>query len=52
VFFEKGMPDRAWLPQAENVQAPIKLLAAQAAGQAFINTVPDRDYMIRATPLA
>ncbi|MBN2704723.1 MAG: adenylate/guanylate cyclase domain-containing protein [Pontiellaceae bacterium] len=51
VFFEKGMPDRGWLFQAENIKAPIRILAERAAGQAFINTRPDNDNIIRATPL-
>ncbi|MBN2163825.1 MAG: adenylate/guanylate cyclase domain-containing protein [Pontiellaceae bacterium] len=51
VFFEKGMPDRNWLPQADNVQAPITALAKRATGQAFINTIPDPDNIIRSTPL-
>jgi adenylate cyclase len=50
-FFEKGMPERVWLPQADHVQAPLTTLAASASGQAFINTLPDRDNIIRTTPL-
>ncbi len=51
-FYEKGMPERVWLPQADRVQAPLTALAARASGQAFINTLPDRDNIIRTTPLA
>ena len=50
-FFEKGSPERAWLPQAESVQAPLSKLVEQAAGQAFINTLPDSDNIVRSTPL-
>jgi adenylate cyclase len=50
-FFEKGLPQRAWLPHANGIQAPLPQLAEAAAGQAFINTLPDLDNMIRSTPL-
>jgi adenylate cyclase len=50
-LFEKGLPQRNWLPHAKGIQASLPKLAESAAGQAFINTVPDRDNIIRSTPL-
>ena len=50
-FFEKGQPSRTWLPQAEGSLQPLPELAEAAAGIAFINTLPDRDNIIRNTPL-
>jgi adenylate cyclase len=51
VFFEKGAADRTWLPQAESSLQPLDPLARAAAGIASINTIPDRDSIIRTTPL-
>jgi adenylate cyclase len=50
-FFEKGQPARAWLPQAAASLQPLPELTKAAAGIAFINTLPDRDNIIRNTPL-
>ncbi|MCU0858045.1 MAG: CHASE2 domain-containing protein, partial [Pontiellaceae bacterium] len=50
-FFEKGKPVRAWLPQAGGSLQPVPELAEAAAGIAFINTLPDRDGIVRSTPL-
>jgi len=50
-FFEKGQPVRAWLPQAGGSLQPFPELAKAATGIAFINTLPDRDNIIRNTPL-
>lgn len=50
-FFEKGMSERIWLPQADGMLAPLPKLARAASGQAFINTRPDYDNIIRSTPL-
>jgi adenylate cyclase len=51
VFFEKGVADRAWLPQAKSSLQPVNELARAANGIASINTVPDHDSIIRRTPL-
>lgn len=51
IFFEKGLPQRAWLPHAQGIQSSLPQLAEAAAGQAFINTLQDRDNIIRSTPL-
>ena len=51
IFFEKGQPARSQLPQAESSLQPIPELARAATGIAFINAQPDRDNIIRNTPL-
>lgn len=50
-FFEMGKPERAWLPQADRTLQPFPKLAEAAACTAFINTIPDRDGIIRRTQL-
>jgi adenylate cyclase len=51
VFYEKGQPARIWLPQASGSLQPLPEPARAAAGIAFINTLPDRDNIVRSTPL-
>jgi len=50
-YIEKGLASRSWLPQASSVLAPIDTLYQSAASVGFINTAPDRDMIIRSTPL-
>lgn len=50
-FYERGQSNLIWLPQAGGALHPLPVLARAAAGQAFINTLPDRDNIIRRTPL-
>jgi len=50
-IFEKGVSDHNRMLQSENLLSPLELLSRKAAGIAFVNTVPERDRIIRKTPL-
>ena len=49
-FFEKGSPDRSFLPQADGAIFSREPFCKAAAGTAFFNTTRDYDQIIRRTP--
>lgn len=50
-YFESGVPQSNFLPQASGIVNSLALLRRAAASEAFFNTLPDSDNIIRRTPL-
>ena len=50
-YFEFGLSQRDLLPQASRMVSSLAVLRRSAASEAFFNTMPDADNIIRRTPL-
>ena len=50
-YFESGRSQREFLPQASGHVSSLAILRRSAAAEAFLNTMPESDNVIRRTPL-
>ena len=50
-YFESGLSQRDLLPQALGIVSSLAAIRRSAASEAFFNTMPDSDNIIRRTPL-